>query len=313
VATEAYTLTMANGVCGRWIVVAAAGIVTAAAALQSAHSEPQSASLPEVAATPGRVLGGAQGELFPAPKARPAPKPKKAPAPVVAAPEPSAPSFPYRYGGWVNTGDGASHVFLTERVALVGIKPGEMLDAAWRLDAVIGNRIQVTFVPDGRQLWMSLASLMGGDTTALMGSDTTAKGGTFAAQSDTSGAAVAGAGRSLTNVAASALPQTDVTSGTAPQSAASPAPLAGGPIMAPPASPVQPSGRRPATASTPAQTSPLAVAPAAGATSSPMHPGMAPSGAMPSSPAPTGRLGIDAPSSGSMPTGAALPSGKLGL
>jgi hypothetical protein len=289
---------MANGVYGRRIVIAAVGIV-AAAAVHSARSEPQSASLPEPAATPGRVLGGARGELFPAPKA-PAAKPKKAPAPVVVAPEPSAPKFPYRYGGWVNSGDGASHVFLTERIALVGIKPGEMLDAAWRLDAVIGNRIQVTFVPDGRQLWMSLASLMGGDAAA--------QSGTSSAHGEAFAGAAAAAGRSLTNVPSSVQPQVTATTDAARPTAASSELLAAGRLLpsAAPA-PLQQPSPRPVTAAAPVQ-------PATGATSSPMQPGAAPSGAMPSSPAPTGRLGIDAPSSGSMPTGPTQASGKkLGL
>lgn len=244
---------------------------------------PQTASRLEIIAEPRRqLLGAARGDLFAVPPAPPAPRPA---APAVA-PEPPAPQFPYRYGGWLDAGSGAGHVFLKAGNALPGIKVGEMLDGAWRLDAVNEERIQVSFVPDGRQLSMSLASLTG-DT---------------AAQAGASYGAVAAAGRALTST------PTEVVAppAAAAQYAPSSAPLVAGFVPAP-ASQVQQPGRRPLQASP---------SPATGATWGPMQPGDAPSGTTPSSPAPTGRLGIDAPSSGSMPTGpaqAGTSGKKLGL
>lgn len=254
-----------------------------ASAERASPAKPEAASRNELIAEPRRqLLGAARGDLFAAP---PPPRAPVTTAPAVA-PEPSVPQFPYRYGGWVNAGSGASHVFLKNGNALPGIKVSEMLDGAWRLDAVSGDRIQVSFVPGGEQLSMSLAGLMG-DTSA---------------QGVTSPDAVAAASRARANAPVRALPQPDA----ATQSAASTAPPVGGFVPAP-ASPVQQPGRRSVAAAAPG--------PATGATSSPMQPGPAPSGTMPSSPAPTGRLGVDAPGSGSMPTGPAQAATgkKLGL
>jgi hypothetical protein len=250
------------------MVIAAVAVAGAAAAVhfrerpnEAASTEratppkPQTPSQAKFVVEPrGQLLNAARSDLFAVPWTPPAPQP--AIAAVALEPEPSRPAFPYRYGGWLDAGSGAGHVFVKGSHALPGIKVGEMLDGVWRLDALSGDRVEVSFLPKGQQLSMSLASLTG-DATAQFG--------------PSSGARVAG--------------------GFVPVQAV------------------------------------VAASPATGASTSPMQPGPAPSdamptspalsGRMPSSPAPSGRLGIDAPHSGSIPTGPAeakgpAPGGKLG-
>jgi hypothetical protein len=101
-----------------------------------------------------RLSGEVRRDLF----AGPPPAVRHAPAVV---PKPEAPAFPYRYAGRFEERGGAPRMFLQKGNELVAIEQGEMLDGAWRIDAVSAERIDVTFVPGEQQLSMTLASLAG--------------------------------------------------------------------------------------------------------------------------------------------------------
>lgn len=278
---------MGKGIQIRRAVIAAVAIAASAAAVAEELTVPSRARLPSEV----------KGDLFAGPK--PVVRAPKKPAPVVVEPKPSAPPFPYKYAGWVNDGSGAVQVFLQKGNQLIPIKRGAMLDDGWRVDALTEDRIEVSFVPLGQQLTMSLASLTGEPGAQS----------TTAAATSTTAAAASGRALARTPSQVPALPADSAQQQPAPGAA----PLIGGPILPSPAAGVQ-QPRRPATAAAPAvQTNPVASAPAAGETRGPMNPGLPPPGSMPSSPpSSTGKLGVDAPASGSMPTGPATTGGKLG-
>jgi len=82
-------------------------------------------------------------------------------ATAVAAPAPSAsPAFPYKYAGTLTSGNGVTEAFLLRGTELVPIRVGEILDAAWRIDALTADRIEVTFVPASERMSLLLASLV---------------------------------------------------------------------------------------------------------------------------------------------------------
>ena len=88
--------------------------------------------------------------------ARPEPLPTAVAAPAPAAP----PAFPYKYAGTLTNGNGVTEAFLLRGAELVPIKVGELLDAAWRIDALTADRIEVTFVPASERMSLLLASLV---------------------------------------------------------------------------------------------------------------------------------------------------------
>src|SRR3989442_9843382 len=107
--------------------------------------------------------------------ARRAPLPRKvagdpfagrAPAPatqVQAAPipaKPVAPPFPFKYAGWFQEGRGPSKVYLSRGDTVFPIKAGDVLEG-FRIDAVQGERIEVTYLASGEQSSLLLASLTG--------------------------------------------------------------------------------------------------------------------------------------------------------
>jgi len=206
----------------------------------------------------------------------------------------AAPAFPYKYGGRLDDGSAELRVYLKEGGDLIAIRKGDMLDEVWRVDGVSDDRIEVSFVPSGQQFSMLLASLV---------SDTPRQ---VAASASAATAAVSTPAGTVTPPAAG-------TSVTQPPSAA---PTVAGAVGLPLAASL---GTRPGVAA------PMRRAPAASPTSG--------AGPGDSFIVPTGRLGIDAPTSGSMPTGPAqggtsmqvgpapsgsmptgpAPTGKLGL
>src|SRR3989442_14724052 len=114
--------------------------------------------------------------------ARRAPLPRKvagdpfagrAPAPatqVQAAPipaKPVAPPFPFKYAGWFQEGRGPSKVYLSRGDTVFPIKAGDVLEG-FRIDAVQGERIEVTYLASGEQSSLLLASLPGGAGGAVV-------------------------------------------------------------------------------------------------------------------------------------------------
>src|ERR1051325_2832923 len=75
-----------------------------------------------------------------------APAPKPAPKPAAAAPaRPVIPAFPYTYAGTLRKGSEASEAFLLRGgKELVPVRAGTVLDGAWRVEALTGDRIEVT-------------------------------------------------------------------------------------------------------------------------------------------------------------------------
>jgi hypothetical protein len=89
--------------------------------------------------------------------------PKAPAAPEAAAPaRPVIPAFPYAYAGTLRKGREAAEAFLLRGKDLVPIKAGAVLDGAWRIEALTGDRIEVTYLPAGERLSMLLAALTGG-------------------------------------------------------------------------------------------------------------------------------------------------------
>jgi len=114
--------------------------------------------------------------------ARRAPLPRKvagdpfagrAPAPVTqvqAAPipaKPVAPPFPFKYAGWFQEGRGPSKVYLSRGDTVFPIKAGDVLEG-FRIDAVQGERIEVTYLASGEQSSLLLASLTGAAGGAML-------------------------------------------------------------------------------------------------------------------------------------------------
>jgi hypothetical protein len=201
-----------------------------------------------------RFPGDAQADVFAAVQPRSERAPDRAPA---VAPKPPVPPFPYKYAGRLEDHGGTIAVYLQKGNELISIRKGDVLEGAWKIEAVGDDRIEVAFLPGGQQLSMLLASLTG--ETATSKAD------------------------------ASSSP----ASSAAAQSAPSAGPLVGGTVPAA-AAPASPRARLAAVAraaALPAQASPA--------------------GPETASALPTGKLGLEAPTSGSMPTGPA-PTGKLG-
>ena len=228
--------------------------------------EPKSASLAEmIAASRPGFSREARGDLFAAPPPPPAPA-KTVPLPEVEI-KPTAPPFPYKYGGWIAVGGTRVH-YLQRGNDVIAIGKGEVLDGVWRIDALSEDRIEVSFVPLGQQMSMLFASLI---------REPTAQSGVSASAGGADEDAPPQRGRSPS------------------RSERSTVPLAGGSSDAPSA-----------PAAAPAQPSPrMGVAGAARqAAATPQSASAAPASA---AAVPTGRLGVEAPRSGTMPTGPTQP------
>lgn len=84
----------------------------------------------------------------------PAPPP---PAPVVES-KPVAPPFPYRFFGQMVGVDGKTLTFLSRDNALVPIKVGSVLDEVYRIDAMSGKQISLTYLPLNEQISIPMQS-----------------------------------------------------------------------------------------------------------------------------------------------------------
>lgn len=216
-----------------------------------------------------RLPGEVQADIFATPRPRSVRAPDKAPA---VAPKPPVPPFPYKYGGRLDDRSGTIAVYLLKGNELIPIRKGDVLEGAWKIEALDDERIEVAFLPGGQQLSMLLASLTGEP----------------AAKTGASSSPVASTAQSPANAAPP----------HASSAAALPASSTGPPI-----------GGRALAPVVPVQAGPRAGF-AAVTRSSPLSAQVPSAGPEDSSALPAGRLGIDAPTSGSMPTGPA-PAGKL--
>jgi hypothetical protein len=285
----------------RWTVLAIAGAAAAASAYvlessRSGASGPAPVASPTNPANPTAAAGKALGDFQRAPLAGPmyadpfgsrAPKRQPVPAPVVAAPPPPPPApFPYKYAGTARNANGAVEAFLMRGTEVIAIKPGDLLDGQWRVEALTAERIEVTFVPASERRSLLLADLVADPAPSA---PSAAQGTSVAAYEQPA------AGRGVAQSTAAPSPASSIAGG-----------IAGGrAVMAAAASA--------APASAAAQSGSAVTAAASGASSTPLG-----------SPTPSmnARLGSDAPTQGSMPLGAApsgsfprgaTPTGKLGL
>ena len=281
----------------RWTVLAIAGAAAAASAYvvesgRGGASGPAPVASPANPANPTAATSKALGDFQRAPIAdrmyadpfgSRAPKRAPVPAPIVAAPPPPPPApFPYKYAGTVKHANGASEAFLMRGAEVIAIKPGELLDGQWRVEALTAERIEVTFVPASERRSLLLADLVADPAPSA---PLQAQGTSVAAYEQPT------AGRSVAQSTAAPSPASSIAGG-----------IAGGrAVMAAAAS------AAPATAAAPPTPA------ASGASSAPL-------GSPTSST--SARLGSDAPAQGSMPLGpapsgsfprGATPTGKLGL
>jgi len=69
------------------------------------------------------------------------------------AAKPVAPAFPYKYAGWYKEGrSGKTKVYLSKGNELLDVDAGQVLDGAWKIDSISEDRIGVTFIAGGQQL-----------------------------------------------------------------------------------------------------------------------------------------------------------------
>jgi hypothetical protein len=75
---------------------------------------------------------------------RPPPPVYVKPAPP---PPPTAPPFPYSYlGQYARTGDKTVYI-LQRGDSVFDVRVGDVLDGVWKLEAIVGGQIQLTYVP----------------------------------------------------------------------------------------------------------------------------------------------------------------------
>jgi hypothetical protein len=217
-------------------------------------------------------------------------RPKPATTLVAIAPaRPALPAFPYKYAGTLKN-NGVTEAFLLRGADLVPIKAGEVLDGAWRIESLTGDRLEVTFVPAGERVALLLASLVAEPGIPAAGSTPITS---VAAYGETS-AGPTTAGPSPLVARGDGMPYSSISGGAAVTPAAGPA-SAGSRAMASASSAA-------ASTSTPSRAASVALGSEA--------------------PVRTTRLGSEAPAQGSMPLGSApggsfpkggTPTGQLGL
>ena len=249
-------------------------------------------------------LGHMRNDLFGVP-----PKPKAKKKVEVAAPPPAppaAPAFPYKYAGRFTEGAEAPRTYLQKDNQLVEIKRNDVLDGVWRIDRLTVDGIEVSFVPGGQQLSMTFESLTGSEASKQT--------------------AIANATPTRSELAVQAFPAGSEPGRAPGQQGAPNAPqVIGGVGLASAPSAPSPSGAR-SSAGGQRMTSPASTlalqnsqnAPAGPGSTTPPPSGIlgaeAPkSGSMPTGPAPSGTsMQIGPPPVGTMPS-SPPPSGKLGL
>lgn len=91
-------------------------------------------------------LGKAKQDIFGFQTWQPPPPPPPKLAPAPPPPPPVPPPNPYRFAGRFLQ-DGQTQVFLTRGEYPVPIKVGDVLDGSYRIDAISGASIALTYVP----------------------------------------------------------------------------------------------------------------------------------------------------------------------
>jgi hypothetical protein len=223
-------------------------------------------------------------------------EPARAPQ-IQAAPVPSrpaAPPFPFKYAGWFQEGRGSTKVYLSRGDIVFPMKAGDVLEG-FRIDAVQGERIEVTYLASGEHSSLLLASLTGaaGGATFAEASATALSPQSAAAGSSSGGMAASAPGASQAAVLAAG-----VVRGPAASAAATPMTSRSAGLIS------QAVGAAEKAASSGSM--PIGPVPALA-----VQPGPVPSGAFPASSVPSGKLGVEPAAAGQLGSEAA-PSGKLG-
>jgi len=102
-------------------------------------------------------------------------------APLPAA-EAALPQFPFRFAGRLEESGGAVSLYLARGGDIFPIRVGELLEG-FRIDALHGDRLDVTFVAGGQRLSMLLSSLTGAGDGAAAASGPSDSGKLLSAQS----------------------------------------------------------------------------------------------------------------------------------
>jgi len=98
-----------------------------------------------VADLSGPRLALAKADLFPE-QTWHIPPPPPPPAPIVPPPPPQAPALPFAYmGRWLEGGE--TTWYLTRGNVPLAVRPGEVLDGVWRLEAPGADTLNFTYLP----------------------------------------------------------------------------------------------------------------------------------------------------------------------
>jgi hypothetical protein len=94
--------------------------------------------------------------------------------PLPAATAPLPPQFPFRFAGRLKEHGGPESLYLARGNDIFPIRAGDLLDG-FRIDALHGDRLDVTFVAGGQRLSMLLSSLTGAEDGAAAASPSQAQ------------------------------------------------------------------------------------------------------------------------------------------
>src|SRR5688572_7758854 len=163
----------------RWVLGAITGAGALGAALLVAAPQPdaspqRAAAVPQAVASPEADLSsklvrdplaaGMHGDPFALQRTTPAAAPVKQmrqPPMTETAVTPPMPAFPYKFAGRLDRRDAKGELYLTKGSELVPIAEGQVLDAAWRINAIGADRLQVTYLPRGQTTSLLFSTLVG--------------------------------------------------------------------------------------------------------------------------------------------------------
>jgi hypothetical protein len=97
-------------------------------------------------------------------------------APQPAA-KPSVPPFDYSYAGRMQIAGEAVRYYLSRDGEVFRVKVGDVLDGVYKVDALDGDRIELTLVPEGRRVSMTLSGLEDKSKIRVATSDRAAESG----------------------------------------------------------------------------------------------------------------------------------------
>jgi hypothetical protein len=100
-----------------------------------------------------RATDASKADALFAPKSWYVPPPAPPPAPPAPAAAPVAPPLPYTFVGSYNDGSSATVYFITREDRVYDVKPGDVIDQVYSVDAVENGQLVLTYKPLGvRQL-----------------------------------------------------------------------------------------------------------------------------------------------------------------